>query len=95
MSSTSGKPSNPLSPVPRDPEVFDGELEERLLQDIVDEALAQGVMVTRAKRLRGQELVEGRPSVRLALSAALSRKDCEKAAGVLKAAFAKVVGRRR
>lgn len=95
MSSTSGKLSNPLSPHPRDPEVFDAELEEKILQDIVDEALAQGVMVTRAKRLRGQELTEVRPSIRLAVTSALSKKDCEKAANVVKAAFIKVVGKHR
>lgn len=66
-----------------------------MLQDIVEEALAQGVMVTRAKRLIGQELVEVRPSIRLAITAALSKKDCEKAASVVKAAFVKIVGRRR
>lgn len=66
-----------------------------MLQDIVDEALAQGVMITRAKRLKGQEMTRVRPSVRLAVSAALSRKDCEKAASVVKAAFVKVVGKRR
>ncbi|KIP10789.1 hypothetical protein PHLGIDRAFT_84464 [Phlebiopsis gigantea 11061_1 CR5-6] len=93
--SSSGKPSNPHSPIPRDPEVFDGDLEERILQDVVDEALAQGVMITRAKRLPGQELVEVRPSVRIAITAALSKKDCEKAANVVKAAFIKVVGKRR
>lgn len=87
--------SNPHSPTPRDPLQFDHDLEEKLLQDIVDEALAQGVMVTRAKRLRGQELNEIRPSIRLAISAALSKKDCEKAANVVKAAFVKVVGKRR
>ncbi|KAN0139468.1 hypothetical protein V8E53_002969 [Lactarius tabidus] len=37
---------------------FDLEGEERMLQDIVDEALAQGVWITRARRLRGQELVD-------------------------------------
>lgn len=95
MSSTSGKLSNPLSPHPRDPEVFDADLEEKILQDVVDEALAQGVMVTRAKRLRGQELTEVRPSIRLAVTSALSKKDCEKAASVVKAAFIKVVGRHR
>jgi serine palmitoyltransferase len=93
--SSSGKLSNPLSPHPREPEVFEGELEERLLQDIVDEVLAQGVLITRAKRLKGQELVEVRPTIRLAITAALSRKDCEKAANVVKAAFIKVVGKRR
>ncbi|KAI0772737.1 serine palmitoyltransferase [Trametes elegans] len=94
-SGSPGKPSNPHSVKPRDAPHFDIELEERLLQDVVDEALAQGVMITRAKRLRGQELIEVRPSIRLALTAALSRKDCEKAANVVKAAFVKVIGKRR
>ncbi|KAI0703052.1 serine palmitoyltransferase [Cytidiella melzeri] len=93
--SASNKLSNPASPSPRDPEQFDGELEERVLQEIVDEALTQGVMITRAKRLKGQELTEVRPSIRLAITAALSKKDCEKAASVVKAAFIKVVGKRR
>lgn len=89
------KPSNPLSVKPRDAPQYNVELEEKLLQDIVEEALAQGVMVTRAKRLRGQELIDVRPSIRLAITAALSRKDCEKAASVVKAAFVKVIGKRR
>ncbi|KAH9929966.1 serine palmitoyltransferase [Amylocystis lapponica] len=91
----SPKPSNPQSAAPREPEHFDVDAEERLLQEVVDEALAQGVMITRARRLRGQELTEVRPSVRLAISAALTRKECEKAAGVVKAACIKVLGRRR
>ena len=91
----SNKPSNPLSVKPRDPPQFNIELEERLLQEVVEEALAQGVMVTRAKRLRWQELIEVRPSVKLAITAALSRKECEKAAAVVKAAFVKVIGKRR
>lgn len=93
--SSSGKPSNPLSVLPRDPPQFDVELEERLLQDVVDEALSQGVLITRARRLRGQELVDVRPSVRLAISAALTRKECEKAASVVKAACVKVLSKRR
>ena len=93
--SSPGKPSNPLSVKPRDPPQFNVELEEKLLQDIVEEALQQGVLITRAKRLRGQELIDVRPSIRLAITAALSRKDCEKAAAVVKAAFVKVIGKRR
>ncbi|KAI0089431.1 serine palmitoyltransferase [Irpex rosettiformis] len=89
------KHSNPTSPIPKDPEQFDEELEERILQEIVDEALAQGVMITRAKRLKGLELTKVRPAIRLAISAALSKKDCEKAANVVKAAFIKVVSKRR
>ncbi|KAA1474636.1 serine palmitoyltransferase [Dentipellis sp. KUC8613] len=91
----SAKPSNPSSIQPRDPPVFDIELEERLLQEIVEEALAQGVWITRAKRLRGQEFVEARPSIRLAISAGLTKKECEKAANVVKAAAVKVLARRR
>jgi len=53
------------------------------------------VWITRARRLRGQELVEVRPSIRLAVTAALSRKECERAAGVIKAAVAKVLTKRK
>src|SRR5258708_1527846 len=52
--------------------------EERLLQEVVEECLVQGVIVTRAKRLKGQEAVEPRPSIRLALSSALTRKETER-----------------
>ena len=54
--------------------------EECLLEDIVDEVLAQGVWITRARRLRGQELVESRPGVRFAMTVAL---ECKRAAGVI------------
>ncbi|KAH8988171.1 serine palmitoyltransferase [Lactarius hatsudake] len=93
--SASVKPPDPAIPAPRDAPSFDIASEERLLQDIVDEALAQGVWITRARRLRGQELVEARPSIRLAVTAALSRKECERAAGVIKAAVVKVLTKRK
>ncbi|KAH9008667.1 hypothetical protein EDB84DRAFT_1595485 [Lactarius hengduanensis] len=51
----SAKPPNPATPAPRDALSFDTAGEGRLLQDIVDEALAQGVWITRTRRLRGQE----------------------------------------
>ncbi|KAH9029591.1 hypothetical protein EDB85DRAFT_1965833, partial [Lactarius pseudohatsudake] len=75
-------PPNPATPAPRDAPSFDIAGEERLLQDIVEEALAQ-------------ELVEARPSIRLAVTAALSRKECERAASVIKAAVVKVVTKRK
>lgn len=93
--STGGRLSNPTSVLPRDPPQYDYELEERLLQEIVEESLAQGVMITRSKTLRGQELADVRPSIRLAVTAALSKKDCEKAANVVKAVFVKTIGKRR
>ncbi|KAH8978752.1 hypothetical protein EDB92DRAFT_1956086 [Lactarius akahatsu] len=39
--------------------------------------------------------VEARPSIRLAVTAALSRKECERAAGVIKAAVVKVLTKRK
>ncbi|KAH9015327.1 hypothetical protein EDB85DRAFT_2295648 [Lactarius pseudohatsudake] len=82
-------PPNPTTPAPRDALSFDMAGEERLLQDIVDEALAQGVWTARARRLRGQELVEECASIRLAVTAAVSRKECERAADVIKAVVVK------
>ncbi|KAI9429281.1 serine palmitoyltransferase [Lactarius indigo] len=52
---------------------------------------ARGVWITRARRLRGQEFVEARPSIRLAITAALLRMECERAANVIKAAIVKVL----
>ncbi len=69
--------------------------EERLLQEAVEECLAQGVIVTRAQKLKGQEMVEPRPSIRLALSSALTRKDTEKAVAVLKNVLIKVLSKKR
>ena len=60
--SASAKSANSAIPAPRNALSFDIAAEERLLQDIVDEALAQGVWITRARRLRGQELVEVQPT---------------------------------
>ena len=89
------KPSNPQSVLPAQPLQFDVEAEERVLQEVVDEALAQGVLITRAKRLRGQEVVEPRPTIKLAVTAALSKKETEKAAQVIKNALVKVLGKRK
>ena len=95
LSSATLKAPNPATPAPREPPSFDIAGEERVLQDIMDEVLAQGVWITRARRLRGQELVEVRPSIRLAVTAALSRKECERAAAVIKAAATKVLAKRK
>ena len=61
----------------------------------MDEVLAQRVWITCARRLRGQELVEVRPSIRLAVMAALSRKECERTAAVIKATVLKVLAKRK
>lgn len=87
--------SNPASVVPYNPTSFNLQEEERLLQQVVEEALAQGVMITRAKHLHGQEMAEPRPSIRISMTAALSKKDCEKAGNVIKAALIKVLAKRK
>ncbi|KAG9310150.1 serine palmitoyltransferase [Chiua virens] len=71
------------------------EAEERVLQDIVDDALANGVFITRGKHLRSQEMIDSRPTIRIAATAALSKKDVEKAAGIVKASIARVLVKRR
>ena len=89
------KASNPQSVLPAYPLQFDVEAEERLLQEVVDEALSQGVLITRAKRLRGQEVVEPRPTIKLVITAGLSKKETEKAAQVVKHALVKVLAKRK
>jgi serine palmitoyltransferase len=95
MSSATLKAPNPMTPAPREPPSFDIAGEERVLQDIVDEVLSQGVWITRERRLRGQELVEVRPSIRLAVTAALSRREYERGAGVIKATVTKVLAKNK
>lgn len=81
-----------LSPTPSVP---DHEVDERILQDIVDDALANGVFITRGKHLRGQEMIDAPPTIRIAATAALSKKDVEKAMGIIKGSIARVLARRR
>jgi serine palmitoyltransferase len=75
--------------------------QERLLQDVVDEALANGVLLTRAKRVWEQELVatviggDARPTIRICVSAALPKKELEKAANVIRSACSKMLSRKR
>jgi serine palmitoyltransferase len=88
--------SNPASVVSaKDPVTFDWQTEEKILQEVVDEALNADVLITRAKKLRGQELVEVRPTIRLAITSALTKRETEKAAAAVKSAFLKVLSRRR
>ena len=58
------------TPASRDALSLDIACEERLMQDIVNEMLAQGAWISRARRLHGQKLVELWPIIRLAVTAA-------------------------
>ena len=85
-----------LRPVaPHEPPSFDISGEERLLQDIVDEMLMQGVWITCSSRLCGHEPFRARSNIRLAVTATLSPKVCERAASVIRAAVTKVLAKRR
>ncbi|RXK41708.1 serine palmitoyltransferase [Tremella mesenterica] len=66
------------------------EEEEALLQDVVDEVQTNGsILITRARRLRGQETFEPEPSLKVCVSAAMGKKDVEKAGQALRAALVK------
>ena len=88
------KVQNPATLASRRPPSLDIAGGERVLQDIAGEVLAQGVWITRARRLRGQELVEVRPGIRIAFMNALSHKHCEGATTVIKAAIRKELAKR-
>ncbi|KAG8843011.1 hypothetical protein FRC20_004102, partial [Serendipita sp. 405] len=47
------------------------------------------------KQPLGQEWRVARPTIRLAVSSVLTKKECEKAAGVIKNAWIKVMNKRR
>jgi serine palmitoyltransferase len=71
-----------------------------LLQEIVDECLAQGVLVTRTKHLAAggmgkSEIFVPRPSLKVCVTIGLSRKETEKAGTVIRHAVTKIMGRKR
>ncbi|CAB4418373.1 unnamed protein product [Rhizophagus irregularis] len=74
--------------------VGDIEDKEKCLQDIVDEAMNNGVLLTRAKYNRTQELFSIEPSIRICISASFNKKEIEKTASVIKSAATKVLKNR-
>lgn len=69
--------------------------QEKLLQEIVDHCAENGYLVTRPKRNWAHEQAEQRPSIRICISTALSKKEVEKGAQAIKNAAAKVLGKRK
>lgn len=73
----------------------------RLLQAIVDDSLEHGVFLIRHKKLASispsvlETGKESRPSIRIAVSAAFSRKEMEKAGNVIKSSVVRLIGKRR
>ncbi|CAD6933328.1 unnamed protein product [Tilletia laevis] len=98
--SGAAKASSP--PVPADTHDLSTADQNRYLQRIVDECLTSGVLLVRTKRLPsvafGSVVDMGpgaRPSIRIALSVALSSAEVEAAAEVIQASAVKVLGQRR
>ncbi|KAJ3041937.1 serine palmitoyltransferase component [Rhizophlyctis rosea] len=71
------------------------EEQERVLQDVVDEAARNGVLVSRAKYVADQERDPPQPSVRIVASAGHTKKEAEKAASVVRDAVRKVLKSRK
>lgn len=69
--------------------------QERLLQEIVDLCGENGVLLTTTKRTWAQELTEVRPSIRICVSSALTKKEIDKAGAVVKNAINKVLGKKK
>ncbi|KAK6538110.1 serine palmitoyltransferase component [Orbilia ellipsospora] len=78
--------------------------QDRMAQDVVDECLANGVLVTRVKRIalpagmaKGPKWFGWNPAmaIKVYVSTGFSKKECEKAGGVIRSAATKVVGRKR
>ncbi|KAI8869137.1 PLP-dependent transferase [Ramicandelaber brevisporus] len=68
---------------------------ELLLQEVVDEAQKEGVLLTRAKHIESQELYPPAPSIRIAVSAAHTRKDIDKIASAIKKAVERTLAKKR
>ncbi|KAL7416499.1 serine C-palmitoyltransferase [Mrakia frigida] len=96
-------PSHPLSPLihiqlPTPPfgDLKDIQQQERLLQEVVEECLTtSGVMITRTRRLPDQEVFQPQPSIKLALSSGLTKKEVERSMQGVKAALIKVLGSKK
>ncbi|KAL1989853.1 hypothetical protein VTN49DRAFT_7050 [Thermomyces lanuginosus] len=95
-------PENPIMILALKPEVvsarklsFDDQ--QVLLQDIVDEALANGVMITRLKYLADNVSPKQpvNPALKVCITVGMTRKEIEKAGTVIRHAITKIMSRRR
>lgn len=67
--------------------------ENRFLQDVVDECINNGVLVSRNKYVQSQEVFPVLPSLKLQVTTGLTKKETEKAAMVVKAAISKIMAK--
>jgi len=75
--------------------------QQSLLQEVVDEALAQGVLITRVKSLSPDAsgaknpVYVPTPALKVCLTTGLTKKEIEKAGVTIRHAITKVMTRRR
>ncbi len=60
---------------------------DRTLQEVVDLAMRDGILLTRAKYVADQEVRQISPSIRVAVSAGFTKREVERAASVISFAF--------
>ncbi|RPB23972.1 PLP-dependent transferase [Terfezia boudieri ATCC MYA-4762] len=90
-------PENPLCLIKLKKDVVEergiekGEGEDRLLQDIVEEVLSQGYLITRVKALPG--IMAHQPRIKVVVSVGHTKKEGEKMGMTLRQVAAKVVAR--
>ncbi|ORX57142.1 hypothetical protein BCR36DRAFT_580552 [Piromyces finnis] len=65
--------------------------QEKLLQKVVDEAIKEGVLISRAKYILAQEKNVPRSTIAVNLTAGLTKEEIERAAVVIKDSFRKVL----
>ncbi|TPX18133.1 uncharacterized protein E0L32_002642 [Thyridium curvatum] len=98
-------PENPIMLLVLKPEVvqarrLSAEDQERLLQDCVDEALANGVLITRLKlapvasSINPKDSWRPQPALKVCITSGLSKKDIEKAGVTIRHAITKVMTRK-
>ncbi|KAI9844454.1 MAG: serine palmitoyltransferase component [Sclerophora amabilis] len=103
----SSAPENPMMLLVLKPEIVSSkrislEEQERLLQDVVDETLANGVLITRLKSMqpgmnatpRDREWQQ-QPALKVCVTSGLSRKEIEKAGVTIRHAITKVMSKKR
>ncbi|EEP80620.1 hypothetical protein UREG_05462 [Uncinocarpus reesii 1704] len=101
----SSAPESPIMFLALKPEVVSSrrlsiEDQQHIMQDAVDEALANGVLITRLKTIpdeSGPKLLGGQvpPALKVCLTTGLSKKEVEKAGTVIRHAITKVMRQRR
>ncbi|KAK9236177.1 pyridoxal phosphate-dependent transferase [Lipomyces kononenkoae] len=89
-------PDSPLIHLDLKPEVLESRKiddEDKFLQDVVDECIANGVLISRNKAVASQEVFPVQSSLKIMITTGLTKREIEKAATVIKAAVSKVMSK--